>query len=103
LPSKAWPALHSIAIVVAGVPGLTGLVLTATGLVRSPALPRSLRVATIAFGALALVHAAWWTCATLAHDDHGWLAATLPGVQKVTAIVYLAWVALLAGPRLRSA
>jgi hypothetical protein len=96
LPSRAWPALHSVAIVVAGIPGLTGLVLTTCALVRAPRAGSAVRALTAAFAAAALVHGAWWAFVVAFGAPHAFATAALPAVQKGTGVVFLAWLGSLA-------
>jgi len=94
MPSERFGALHGVAVVVAGLPGLSAAVLAATGqLLARRTLPGSLGAAMVLFAItdfVLYVH-------TMLHGGPGPLV--LPVAQKLALLLLLAWMLVVAAAR----
>jgi hypothetical protein len=93
MPSQRFGALHGVAVVVAGAPGLTAAVLAVTGLARSEARPRIAAGLGAAMLAFALVDFTLYTI-TMLRGGPGPLF--LPVAQKIALLFLLAWMSAVA-------
>ena len=91
MPSERFGALHGVAVVVAGLPGLTAAVLAATGqLLARRTLPGALGASMVTFAIadfILYVH-------TMLHGGPG--PVILPLAQKVALLLLLAWMLVVA-------
>ncbi len=93
MPSERFGALHAVAVVVAGVPGLTATALATIGLLGGEPRPRiagwlgAAVLASAAIDFLLYVH-------TAVRGGPG--PPLLPGIQKVALTLLLAWMATVA-------
>jgi hypothetical protein len=96
MPSERFGALHGVAVVIAGLPGLSAALLAATGQLLARRMVPGVLGATMAFFAvldfLLYVH-------TMLHGGPGPLV--LPAVQKAALLLLLAWM-LVVGAEARS-
>jgi hypothetical protein len=91
MPSERFGALHGVAVVVAGLPGLSAAVLAATGqLLARRRLPGTLGVAMVLFAILDFV----LYVHTMLHGGTGPLV--LPVAQKLALVLLLAWMLVVA-------
>jgi hypothetical protein len=94
-PSGAWPLWHSVAILVAGVPGGLALVLTAACLWQTRRERPGTARLTVLFGIAAAAVALLWTLCFVAT----WPATPLANAQKIAWLLLLAWAVALARAR----
>jgi hypothetical protein len=91
MPSERFGAMHGVAVVVAGLPGLSAAVLAATGqLLARRRLPGALGAAMVLFAIadfVLYVH-------TMLHGGPG--PIVLPAAQKVALLLLLAWMLVVA-------
>ena len=91
MPSERFGALHGVAVVVAGLPGLSAAVLAATGqLLARRMLPGALGAAMVLFAILDFV----LYVHTMLHGGPGPLV--LPVAQKLALLLLLAWMLVVA-------
>jgi len=94
MPSERFGALHGVAVVVAGLPGLSAAVLAATGqLLARRMLPGALGATMVLFAItdfVLYVH-------TMLHGGPGPLV--LPAAQKLALLLLLAWMLVVAAAR----
>ncbi len=95
MPSSRFGALHGVAVVVVGIPGLTAALAAVVGMLRSSS-PGSRPCGAVgaAMLACAVTDFALYV-STMLHGGPGPLA--LPAVQKVALVLLLAWMTLVAG------
>jgi hypothetical protein len=103
LPSRAGANLHAAAVFSSTIPGLVAAALGIAGTFRSPDRRRSVRLSAW-LGALSFLLAAA-DAAGYAHAvaTHGGCIPWLPALQKLTALVLLAWMLAVAGAGSRDA
>jgi hypothetical protein len=93
MPSDRFGAAHGVAVIVAGLPGLSAAVLSVVGLLRGDRATRfagALGGAMLGFAILDFVLYAW----TMAHGGPGPLL--LPVAQKCALLLLLAWMLVVA-------
>jgi hypothetical protein len=93
MPSDRFGTLHGVAVIVAGLPGLSAAVLTVVGLLRGGRAARfaaAIGAAMLGFAILDFVLYAW----TMAHGGPGPLV--LPAAQKCALLLLLAWMLAIA-------
>lgn len=98
MPSERFGSLHGVAVVVAGLPGLSAAVLAATGQLLARArrtLPGALGAAMVLFAILDFV----LYVHTMLHGGPG--PVVLPAAQKVALLLLLAWM-LVVGAETKS-
>ena len=95
MPSDCFGALHGVAVVVAGIPGLSAALLATAGMLLpgAPAHARAAGVTGAAMLAFALLDFALYV-RTMTHGGPGPLL--LPAAQKVAVVLLLGWMTLVA-------
>jgi hypothetical protein len=93
MPSQRFGALHGVAVIVTGAPGLTAAFLAVAGLARAEARPRTAAVLGAAMLAFALVDFTLYTH-TMLRGGPG--PPLLPVAQKVALLFLLAWMSAVA-------
>lgn len=95
MPSERFGALHGVAVVVAGVPGLTAALLAVAGMLRGDRAKHARAAGAVgaAMLAFALVDFALYAD-TLAHGGPG--STLLPVAQKIALVLLVAWMLLVA-------
>jgi hypothetical protein len=96
MPSSRFGVLHGIAVVVAGVPGLTAAALAVAGLARAEARPSA--AAMVGGGMLTFAVADFAMYArTMLHGGPG--PILLPVAQKVALLLLMVWMLVIARDR----
>lgn len=93
MPSQRFGALHGVAVVIAGAPGLSAGVLAVAGLARAEARPRIAAALGGAMLAFSLVDFALYT-RTMLYGGPG--PILLPIAQKLALLLLLAWMVVVA-------
>jgi hypothetical protein len=91
-PSNHHARLHTLAVLVGGLPSLMAFLLFGAALWRSGRVPALLRVLSLLLGVLVLVCLALYACGAIGACP---AATTLPALERFAVVLIVLWVALL--------
>jgi len=94
MPSDRFGVLHGIAVVVAGLPGLSAAGLAIAGLFLGEPRPRIAAWTGTSMLVYAVADFALYVSHLIAHTEGTWLTAA---VQKIALLLLLAWMIVVAG------